>query len=117
METLIQFLTGASLLMGSLFILIAAIGLLRMPDVLCRSHAVAKAMTLGIVLMFVGLLLHLPGDGSSGLKTILAICFQLLTIPVSSHLLCLLARETNLPRWRKRPEASLPESREAGRPE
>lgn len=104
MPLLKEVLTGACLLAGALFAVTAAIGILRLPDVLCRSHAVAKALTLGIILMFVGLWLHLGQEGESqGLKIILAIFFQLLTIPVSSHLLSLLAWEKNLPRWRHGP--------------
>ena len=104
MNTLLYVLSMISLLLGSLFILVAGIGILRLPDLLCRSHAVAKAMTLGICLMFLGLYLDLSGSGTStGLKIILAVVFQLLTIPVSSHLLCQLAMDLDLPRWRGQP--------------
>jgi len=114
MKLILEFLTMISLLGGTFFILVAAIGLLRLPDVLCRSHAVAKAMTLGIILMFVGLYLHLSQAGTgTGLKIILAIFFQLLTIPVSSHLLCQLAWEKGLPRWREKPVDEDPNSVES----
>jgi len=114
MNLLLDFLTMTSLIGGTLFILVAGIGLLRLPDVLCRSHAVAKAMTLGIILMFVGLYLHLSqGESGTGLKILLAISFQLLTVPVSSHLLCQLAKEKDLPRWRKR---AVDEDPEVGNP-
>jgi multicomponent Na+:H+ antiporter subunit G len=96
------FLTASLLLTGALLILVAAIGVVRLPDVLCRSHAVAKAMTLGIALMLLGLWLHL-GEQQSMLKILLAIFFQLVTIPVSSHLLGLLALRQDLPRWKVRP--------------
>lgn len=101
MQLLTDILTAICLLGGALFAVAAAIGILRLPDVLCRSHAVAKALTLGIILMFLGLWLHLGQAGErQGLKIILAVFFQLLTIPVSSHLLSLLAWEKNVPRWR-----------------
>lgn len=50
-----ELLTATLVLTGSLLILVAATGLVRLPGVLCRSHAVAKAMTLGIFLMLFGL--------------------------------------------------------------
>ena len=93
-----EVLTASLVLTGSLLILIAAIGLLRLPDVLCRSHAVAKAMTLGIFLLLFGLWLHL-GEAAATLKIVLAICFQVITIPVASHLVGLLALKKKLPRW------------------
>jgi multicomponent Na+:H+ antiporter subunit G len=93
-------LASLLLLFGAGFILIAAIGLLRLPDVLCRSHAVAKAGTLGIFSVLLGLWVEL-GVATAGLKILLAILFQVTTIPVAAHLVCLLAKQKNLPRWRE----------------
>ena len=89
----------ALMLLGSGFILIASIGLIRLPDILCRSHAMGKAMTMGITLVLLGVGLEL-GLEVAGLKVTLAILFQFLTIPVAGHLLTLLAYRKNLPRWR-----------------
>lgn len=85
-----EVLTISLLLLGAAFIVLAAIGAVRLPDVLCRSHAVAKASTLGIFSMLLGLWTHL-GDQSVGLKVLLAILFQGVTIPVAAHLVSLLA--------------------------
>jgi multicomponent Na+:H+ antiporter subunit G len=97
-----ELLTCILLLLGMTFIVIAAIGAVRLPDVLCRSHAVAKAVTLGIFTMLLGLWLHL-GAEDVGLKILLAILFQVITIPVASHLISLLAFQKDIPRWRERP--------------
>lgn len=97
-------LYGACILLvaGTLWILVACIGLLRLPDLLCRSHAMGKAMTMGITLILLAVALHL-GLEEAGLKVFLAILFQFLTIPVAGHLLSLLAYRKNIPRWRHRP--------------
>jgi multicomponent Na+:H+ antiporter subunit G len=97
-----ELLTATLILTGALFILTAAIGVVRLPDVLCRSHAVAKALTLGLFLMLLGLWMHLS-DSRAALKIALAIFFQLVTIPLASHLVGLLALQKNLPRWKERP--------------
>lgn len=97
-----DFLTATLILTGAGFIAVAAVGVVRLPDVLCRSHAVAKALTLGMFLMLLGLWVHL-GDSNAALKITLAIFFQLVTIPVASHLVGLLALQKNLPRWKERP--------------
>ncbi len=94
-----ELLTALCLVTGLFLMITAAIGLLRLPDLYCRSHAVAKASSLGIFLLLIALWLRLSPD-VSGLKLVLAIVFQVLTIPVSSHLVGLLARQKNLPRWR-----------------
>jgi multicomponent Na+:H+ antiporter subunit G len=97
-----EILTAILVLSGALLILAAAVGVLRLPDVLCRSHAVAKALTLGIFLMLLGLWVD-QGERQTALKILLAIFFQLVTIPVGSHLIGLLAFEKDIPRWRHRP--------------
>lgn len=80
-----ELISAFFLLSGVLFILIANLGILIMPDVLCRSHALSKAVTLGILLMLMGLWTYL-GSEAVGLKILLAILFQFITIPLSSHL-------------------------------
>lgn len=85
-----ELVTVIFLISGSCFILIAAIGILNMPDVLCRAHALTKALTLGISLMLIALFGKF-GTYSSGLKVILAIMFQLFTIPLSGHIFALYA--------------------------
>lgn len=78
-------LTAFCLLSGVAFILIASLGILIMPDVLCRSHALSKGATLGLLLMLIGLSIHL-GAEAVGLKTLLALLFQFTTIPLGGHL-------------------------------
>lgn len=73
-------------LAGALTILVGTIGLVRLPDALCRAHALSKGMTLGISLLLCSLWLSL-GTELAGLKVVAAVFFQFLTIPVASHLL------------------------------
>jgi multicomponent Na+:H+ antiporter subunit G len=89
---------GILLLSGMSLMLIAAVGLVRLPDVYCRSHAVAKGMTLGISLMLVALWLHL-GPEEAGFKVFVAILFQMATIPVAGHVLTMIAHQKGVPRW------------------
>lgn len=118
MDALTPILAGICMICGVGFMLAAAVGLVRMPDLFCRSHAVAKAMTLGVILMLIGLWLVLgqKGQGSS-LKILLAIFFQLLTIPVAGHLLSQVAWEKKLPRWRERSSSDQPSDPSSNRPE
>ncbi|MGF1530477.1 MAG: monovalent cation/H(+) antiporter subunit G [Puniceicoccaceae bacterium] len=89
-------------LVGSIWILISGIGLIRLPDIHCRSHSLGKAATMGITLVLLGVGLSL-GFEEAGLKVVLAIVFQFLTIPIAGHLLLYLAYRKNHPRWRERP--------------
>lgn len=101
-------LVACFLISGSLLILIAALGIVRLPDVLCRAHALTKAMTLGISLLLIGLMIH-HGTEAAALKVILAILFQVITLPVAGHLIGLVALRQKLPRWKEQPTAELEE--------
>jgi multicomponent Na+:H+ antiporter subunit G len=73
-------------LVGALLILLAAIGVVRFEDVLARMHALAKASTLGVLLMLAGaaVALHDLNDITS---VLLAALCQLLTSPPASNML------------------------------
>ncbi|HLT31230.1 MAG TPA: monovalent cation/H(+) antiporter subunit G [Myxococcaceae bacterium] len=83
---------------GVFFVIVAAVGQIRLPDVFCRSHAIGKAMTLGVMLIVLGYGLSVPD--APWLKLILLLIFQLMTIPVASHLFCLIAYRKGVRRYR-----------------
>ena len=73
-------------LVGSVFCLIAAIGILRFPDALTRMHAVSKAGILGAGLVVVGAALA-SGDLAALVWAILGVAVLLVSGPVAAHLL------------------------------
>ena len=71
--------------LGVGFLLVAAIGLVRLPDALQRMHSATKAGTLGTALVILGaMLLGEVARPSTGLLTIL---FLLITLPFGAQLL------------------------------
>lgn len=80
-------MTGEVLaLAGATLTLLAALGVLRFPDVMARMHALTKASTLGVVLVLLGgaVTLDHPNDVTS---LLLAAALQVLTMPVGANLL------------------------------
>jgi multicomponent Na+:H+ antiporter subunit G len=77
---------GVLILIGAGFALVAAIGILRLPDVYTRMHAASKAGTLGSGLMLLALAV-LAGDFAVASRAIAGFVFFLLTAPVAAHLL------------------------------
>jgi multicomponent Na+:H+ antiporter subunit G len=71
--------------LGALLTLIAAVGILRFPDVLTRMHSATKPQVLGLLLVLTGLGLRLRDPGTIGLLALVAL-FQLVTTPVASHM-------------------------------
>lgn len=73
------------LVAGALLALVAAIGVLRFPDVLTRMHSATKPQVLGLLLILLGLGLRLRDPGALGLLAMVAV-FQLVTSPIASHM-------------------------------
>ncbi len=85
-EEIAAYAAGVLLLIGSVFSLLAAVGILRLPDLYTRMHAAAKAGTMGSGLMLVAIAVN-AFDGPVILRALVGVLFLLLTAPVSAHLL------------------------------
>lgn len=79
-------LVSVLMLGGTAFMLVAAIGLLRFPDLYTRMHAVTKAGTLGIGLVLLSAAVAFADVSVAG-RALVALLFVLLTAPVSAHMI------------------------------
>lgn len=86
LDALQTLIGGVGLAVGVLLFVIAAIGLLRMPDAYTRLTAVTKSGTLGLCFIFLGILILDPSL-STAVKLILAVALQLITAPVGGFAL------------------------------
>lgn len=84
--SIIELITVAVTAVGVLFTLLASIGMLRMPDLYTRVHAVGKAGTLGIAGVLLGVAVYFA-DPLTAAKMIALILFFFLTAPVAAHML------------------------------
>ncbi|MDQ0317483.1 monovalent cation/H(+) antiporter subunit G [Amorphus orientalis] len=83
---------------GTTFLLIAAVGVVRLPDAFTRMHAATKAGTLGAGLVVLGSALPLESAFSIG-TAIVTLLFLLLTVPLASHSLGRAAYIGGAPFW------------------
>jgi multicomponent Na+:H+ antiporter subunit G len=90
----------AMLALGSAFMLIAAFGIVRLPDLFTRMQAATKASTLGIVCMALSAVAHF-GLARVGVQAVLIILFMFLTAPVAAHVLSRAAYRTGVPLWER----------------
>lgn len=86
------------LLAGSALCLLAAIGVLRLPDFFMRMHAATKAGVAGCGLVLAGVAAF-DGSLETATKVGIAIAFLLLTTPVAGHLLGRAAYVSGVPLW------------------
>jgi len=84
---------------GSVFAVIAGIGVLRLPDVFTRMHAAGIGDTLAAWLILFGLMLQ-AGDALVLIKLVLIYVFLLFTSPTSSHALARAALVDGVEPWR-----------------
>ena len=82
METILEYLGYFFVLVGAAFLLLGAIGIVRMPDIYSRLQAGTKASTLGSLGMLLGIGFLEPGWFP---KVIVIMLFVLLSNPISSH--------------------------------
>lgn len=76
------------ILVGTIFTLLSAVGLIRLPDVYTRSHAASKSATLGVLFTLVGtFLFFLWEEGYFSIRLFLGIFFVFLTAPVAAHVI------------------------------
>ncbi|MEX3610655.1 monovalent cation/H(+) antiporter subunit G [Rothia sp. LK2588] len=86
METLTNVLTAACLLLGCIMSLGAAIGLIRFPDLLSRLHAGTKPQVFGLTLLLLGVGFA-ARDWAIWPLLLVILLLQLLTIPISAHMM------------------------------
>ncbi len=85
-ETVLDVVAGTLLIGGSLLALIAGLGIVRFPDLLSRMHAATKPQVLGLMLLMTGLGIELRSV-TAGITLALVVAFQLVTGPISAHML------------------------------
>jgi multicomponent Na+:H+ antiporter subunit G len=83
---------GFFLIAGAFFLVVAAIGFARLPDVFCRLHVTGVLDSLGAPLILVGTAV-LAGANLVALKLIMAIAFLVVSSPLVGHLLARAALE------------------------
>ncbi len=80
------YLGGILLILGAVFTLLAAIGVVRLPDLYTRMHAASKAGAVGGGLILIAVAV-LSQDAAVAIRAVVGVIFLLLTTPVSAHLL------------------------------
>lgn len=90
MTVLLDILSWACLLAGCAFSLIAAVGMIRLPDLFTRMHAAGMIDTAGAGLILLGLALQ-AGPTMVTVKLALILAFVVFTSPTTTHALAIAA--------------------------
>jgi len=83
---------------GGLLSLVAAVGVIRLPDLFTRMHAATKTGTVGVASISIAMMLHFNNITVTS-RGILVIAFFLLTAPVAAHMIGRAAYHSGVSLW------------------
>ena len=92
-------ITSALLLIGSLFMLLSAIGIIKMPDLFTRMHAATKVGTVGVSGIVLAVAVHFE-QMKVAAPALLIIVFFLATAPIAAHMIGRAAYEMGVELWK-----------------
>lgn len=95
-----EFMSAFFLLVGTGFVLIGALGVIRMPDLMLRMHTTTKAGALGGGLIAIGAGLYFAETGIM-VRAIAILAFVVLTAPIAAHIIGRAAYFVGVPLWDK----------------
>ncbi|MFW6183006.1 MAG: monovalent cation/H(+) antiporter subunit G [Chloroflexota bacterium] len=96
LDSILDAVVAVLLALATIFALLGAVGLARMPDIYTRAQSAAKSATLGIILLFLAVGLHLGGLGAVT-KCAAIILFAFLSIPIAAHVVTRAAHDAGVP--------------------
>lgn len=79
------YLAGVCLIIGSIFVVVGGIGLLKFKDPMTRLHAPTKVGTVGIGMLLVASVIQSAIDNQSSLHEFLILAFLFVTAPISAN--------------------------------
>ena len=93
-----QWLPAAFWVAGATLCLLAAVGVLRMPDLFTRMQAASMASTLGLAFLLIGTTLDMAEAATVARAVSIAAVFML-TTPVAAHAVARAAYLADVPLW------------------
>ena len=93
-----QVLSEIMMLIGAIFILIASLGVIRLPDLFMRMHSNTKSATLGVFFMMMGLAIHFA-NLSIFIRALSVVLFFMITAPVAAQTIARAAYFSGVPLW------------------
>ncbi len=94
-----EYIISFFIIVGTLFMLLSAVGLLRMPDLYTRMSATTKASTLGVGFILIGTAIYFGEIGIVS-RAVIIIIFLFITAPIAAHMIGRAAYFDGIPLWK-----------------
>jgi len=85
-----EILIAILVILGSGYMLIAALGIVKLQDVYMRMHAITKASSLSVLLLMVAVMVAFP-SAETIISGLIILLFIILTAPIASHMIARVA--------------------------
>ncbi len=95
---MVELVSVILMLSGTLFMVVAAVGIVRMPDLFLRMSATTKAATLGVGFILLAAAVYFDDFGTTT-RALATIIFLLITAPVAAHMIGRAAYFNGVPLW------------------
>jgi multicomponent Na+:H+ antiporter subunit G len=93
-----DFLSSLLMFLGAILMVIAGIGIVRMPDPFLRMSAATKSGTLGVALIMLATIIHFADLGIAA-RAVGIVVFIMLTTPVAAHMIARATYFTGVQLW------------------
>lgn len=93
---MMEWIIALLLMSGALFMLVAAIGVVKLADVYMRMHAITKAASLGAILMLVAVFIRHP-QWIVGIEALMVVLFVIFTSPIGAHMIARVSHRMKVP--------------------
>lgn len=100
MSVWIEIISSLFIFAGVVFMISSTIGIIRLPDFYIRISAVAKAITLAVTLILIGIGIYF-NTLEVGSKIVMIFVFMVITTPVAAHIVGRAATKNKVPFWYK----------------
>ena len=93
---MVEWIAAILLMSGALFMLVAAIGVVKLDDVYMHMHAITKAASLGAILMLAAVFIWHP-QWIVGIEALMVVMFVIFTAPIGAHMLAKVSHQMKVP--------------------
>ena len=93
---MLEWIVALLLIFGALFMLVAAIGVVKLPDVYMRMHAITKAASLGAILMLAAVFVWHP-QWIVGVEALMVVLFVIFKAPIGTQMLAKVSHKMKVP--------------------
>uniref|UniRef100_UPI004055B6D1 monovalent cation/H(+) antiporter subunit G n=1 Tax=Candidatus Electrothrix sp. TaxID=2170559 RepID=UPI004055B6D1 len=94
---MMEWIAAFFLIAGSLFMLVASIGVVKFSDVYMRMHAITKAASLGTILMLAAVSI-IYVQWIVWVEALMVVLFVIVTAPIASHMIAKAAHKGGNPK-------------------